>query len=479
MAYVDLSPDATLSIDCEASVEATHRRYEPVVWDLLPRGLAWSREDPVLTKIVAAVATELSRVDTHAALLERELNPATTWHLLTDWESHLSLPDCAAPETIEARRAAVATKLLAQTGHDQGYLWWSSMFASLSYPLVWVEKGAPAFSCDSDCVDVIYEKEWAYVWTAATFSGLDDSLLECVVNHNAQIETKPVVHYLWETYGGVIPATVRALASNEYGYAVAMGDGALCGVATELDAWWYVVAPPVEYKAVCSAAEGKLFVAVGPVGAVFLSDNNGATWSPAIDASDVTAELHGVSHGHIDQEVLVGVGAGGIIVRSNDAGNTWAALTSPVVEDLHAVTRCTGALVGVGSAGVIIRSTDDGFGWSDYEAPSKADLYGVAAWGSVVVAVGEDGTVIRSTDAGETWMEVAAVTTSHLRAVAASPSGRWVSCGDGGALIYSVDHGATWEAPKVDTTADLYAAAVHLPSGRLFVAGANLTYVLE
>lgn len=92
---------------------------------LLPPGAAWPREpEAVLTRLLAAWAEELARVDRRAHDLLREADPRTTVELLPDWERVCGLPDsCAgAAETLQQRRAQVVARLTHKGGQSVAYL---------------------------------------------------------------------------------------------------------------------------------------------------------------------------------------------------------------------------------------------------------------------------------------------------------------------------------------------------------------------
>lgn len=482
MAYVELytaDEAATTAGYCEV----THRRFESTIFDLLPRGHAWDRNDPVLQALVAAQATELSRVDKRGEKLRRELNPATTFELVTDWEEMLGLPECTQPETLEARRAAILAKLLAQGGHDQSLTYWEGQLEALGYVLEWIDKGQAAMTCEDDCLDVLYDEEWLFVWSINVESGIDDALLECIVEHQALIETWPIVHVLWQLKD-IPPNTgvIHGIASSTTGYTVAVGEAGLVLTATPELAAWTTITPPTasDFYCVCEGGiDGDRLVAAGAIGVAWYSDDGGESWMAATDATAIDERARGVSRGHAADAVVVAVGGNGGIWRSTDAGDNWTDIASPTSDNIHAVTRCTGAMIAVGFDGQIIRSTNSGSTWSFVVNDSLPELFGVAGWGSTVIAVGEGGVIKRSADAGLTWADIDSPVTSDLRAVTRSAAGRWTACGVDGVILQSLDDGLTWLVREVDSTADLWAAGASWPFGRAATGGDDLVLYLE
>ncbi|MBL9102175.1 MAG: DUF2313 domain-containing protein [Myxococcales bacterium] len=301
MAVVDRQGHAEGGV--EGSSDVTHRRFEGVVMLLLPRGPAWDTEnDPVLKKLVAALATELSRVEFRGRKLQRELDPSNTFECIEDWEESYGLPDCAPPETLDARRAAILAKLLAQLGHDQGEAWWTEALAKLGYEPVFVQ-GYPGMTCIDDCLVELLDEEFAFVWKIIVNKGLDDALLVCFVQHNALDAVLAIVHFLWT------PVIVVADGQELYGVA-ASNDG--------------------------------FMVAVGPGGFSIYAgadyDNpDGSGWGAAADqAQDILAVAA------IDT-VFVACGLNPVnFLRSTDHGETWISVEN-ATEEMYATTASPGS----------------------------------------------------------------------------------------------------------------------------------------
>lgn len=85
--------------------------------DLLPQGLAWSRDpDSNLGKLLGVAAEERRlRHDRAVVLLDVESYPPFSVELLADWEKAVGLPDpCrAAPGTLAERRSELVDRLFA------------------------------------------------------------------------------------------------------------------------------------------------------------------------------------------------------------------------------------------------------------------------------------------------------------------------------------------------------------------------------
>lgn len=466
--------------------DATHRRFEQVLLDLLPNGPAWNREGVRLRSLVRAQAAELSRVDLRSAKLLAELDPATTFELLTDWEAMLGLPDCGMPPTLEARRAAIAAKLLAQTGHDQSVSYWTSLLVALGWALLWVDKGRQVTTCVDDCIDPLWTDEWEFVWqlvVEVASKTPDQALLECVTGHQALIETLALVHYAWHLADPPVGSeTIRGIATTMKGYTAVIGTAGLILRAGDDLETWIAETPPIvdDFFCICHGSdEGLRLIAAGMPGTIIYSDDGGDNWGASAAAAVVT-QVYGISRGPMNDAVVVAAGAAGSTYRSTDGGLNWTAIGSPVVTALRAVTRSTLTLIAVGDNRSVIRSTSNGASWSNVSPGGGTEnLLGVSAWGTTVIAVGSSGVILRSTDGGASWAASSSPTTVTLRAVTSSPTGRWTACGADGVILQSLDDGKTWKQRTSPTTEDLYAAGIDWPSGQAIVAGANRTIVLE
>jgi uncharacterized protein YmfQ (DUF2313 family) len=483
VAFVDLF--GATSGGVEGHFDVTHRRFERVEDLLLPRGAAWEPEDPLRRRLVAAQCTELSRVDLRAAELERELDPHTTFALIDDWEIELGLPECAKPVTLEARRAAVLAKLLAEPGHSQGKPWWIDALTALSYPPEFFLQGQDSMDVLDDVLDDLKDEEWMFVWQIFVWPGIDDAMVVCFVNKNALLGSLALVHFMWQPV--VVIADVQHLygvACTSEGYVAAVGQAGFVAFAGAT--WddpdgvgWDGTSQAEDLYAVAAVDDRLVACGVNPTN--FLrSVDHGATW---ISVEHATEEMHAITQGIGDGVALAG-GENGVVWRSFDYGATWALATAlPVVTDIRGMTsfgdgQTTFGVVAVCTNGHVYRTPNNGTLWTDV-ATTGAVLYGVGAWGKVVVAVGNGGVIFRSDDGALSFVPVVSPTTANLRAVVGTPAGRWTAVGLGGVIIQSLDNGVTWKVQQSPTEFDLYAVTRHVPSDRAIIVGQNLTIIVE
>ena len=136
------------------------------------------------------------------------------------------------------------------------------------------------------------------------------------------------------------------------------------------------------------------FVAVGALGATFLS-SNGVNYSAQSSVS--TQRLNAVTFGGGQ---FVAVGNGGVIQTSPDGG-AWTLQNSGTSFALLAVAYGSGKFVAVGENGITV-SSPNGVTWSAGVSGTSATLTGIAFGSGLFVAIGPYDTVFRSSD-GLSW----------------------------------------------------------------------------
>lgn len=220
-----------------------------------------------------------------------------------------------------------------------------------------------------------------------------------------------------------------------------------------------------------AAYAGKRMVAVGERGLIFISDNQGKSWSPAPSGSEKA--LTGVAA--LADDVLVLTGHSGMILRSIDAGARWsqAASTQAQREALLGVLPLPdGRALAYGSYASFMESADGGQTWSPrqiLDADIDKHIYGLARIGQAMVLVGEAGLIAVSEDAGKNWKTVQSPYHGSLFGVAAIGD-RFIAFGMRGKILLSSDMGQSWKELDSQTNSPLFAASL-LKDGQLLLAG--------
>jgi len=181
---------------------------------LLPAGPAWPRDAKTsITKLLGALAAELSRVDGRAWQLVEEADPRTTAELFLDWERVAGLPDACAEafggeQTLIQRRAALIGRLTTLGGQSPAYF--VGLAAALGYAIT-ITEFSP-FLVTSTVDEALYDTAWRFAWqvnaalnTVREFTVADtvsDALaawgndqLECVIERLKPAQTTVIFAY--------------------------------------------------------------------------------------------------------------------------------------------------------------------------------------------------------------------------------------------------------------------------------------------
>jgi photosystem II stability/assembly factor-like uncharacterized protein len=230
------------------------------------------------------------------------------------------------------------------------------------------------------------------------------------------------------------------------------------------------------------AVGGSTLNVVGASGYNYISTNNGSSWStgqlPSTSLQDghngrayyYNKSLYGVAFGN---STFVAVGDVGKIVRSADNGANWSHVTTGYasnsdyynnraslngINDLRGVSFGNNTFVAVGYSGKIITSTGDGSSWDNETAVNSNHLRGVSFGNGTFVAVGSNGTIVKSTNNGASWSSSSSGTSETLWGVTFG-NNIFMAVGNGGTIVKSTDNGANWSSLNSRTTNNLYGVA--------------------
>ena len=207
-----------------------------------------------------------------------------------------------------------------------------------------------------------------------------------------------------------------------------------------------------------AAVAGTRIVAVGDHGAVLLSDDSGKHFRQARSVPASSA-LTGVSF--VDSTHGWAVGHWGVVLYTQDGGDTWALQRSDLENDqplfsVYFKNRSEGWAVGLWS--LMLHTLDGGVSWSVVQLPPppgarKADrnLYRIFAnsAGELFIAC-EQGRVMRSTDNGVTWSYLDTGYAGSFWTGVVLRDGELLVGGLRGTIYRSRDAGNTWTAAHSD-----------------------------
>lgn len=169
--------------------------FEQLVRDLYPAGRAWTTDPSSnTTKLLRSIAWALAQVEAQVIAYTTETDPTKTAQLVSDWERALELPDpCLGPSpTLEARRAAVLTKLVGLQGASTGEV--LAFLGSLGYSVT-LERYTATGAGLACAGDLLTGTAWAFVLGVHYWGAGDRTVLECALPHRLPAQVAVVFYY--------------------------------------------------------------------------------------------------------------------------------------------------------------------------------------------------------------------------------------------------------------------------------------------
>lgn len=217
---------------------------------------------------------------------------------------------------------------------------------------------------------------------------------------------------------------------------------------------------------------GKRLVAVGERSVIFVSDDEGRSWTPRpVEGEKV---LTGLATG--DGNKLIATGHSGVILWSGDGGDRWERSSVPKTQKealLGVIAFPDGKAFAFGGYASFLESSDAGRTWEQRSILGPEidkHFYGLAHNDQSLVLVGEAGLISISEDFGKHWRVVPSPYPGSLFGVTYMPQGGYVAYGMRGKVMRSSDRGATWMDLESSVTSPFFSATL-LRDGRLVLAG--------
>src|SRR5205814_3731151 len=126
-----------------------------------------------------------------------------------------------------------------------------------------------------------------------------------------------------------------------------------------------------------------------------------------------------------------------------------------------------------GDTGTILKSTDAGATWAPLTSGTSTTLHGIYFLDpNEGIAVGDNGTILRTTDGGAAWQSITSGVEDSLRSVSFSGV-NGISGGDSQTILYSTDAGASWQISQSGFFGGGFSGAQMLSATVGFVGGQN------
>lgn len=187
--------------------------------------------------------------------------------------------------------------------------------------------------------------------------------------------------------------------------------------------------------------------AAGAYRTIIKTTNAGASWAPlTVPAIAYDPQINDINFVGTDNGYAV-LNSGYILTTAN-AGATWN-VTRPANRDLFGIawTSINKGYV-VGERGLILKTTNGGTNWDIQIIPGlTTDLTSVIFKSQTVgYAIGKAGVIIKTTDAGDTWDFVTSNTDADLKSLYFYGQTLGFIVGSNGTILKSTDGGTTWAA---------------------------------
>ncbi len=216
-----------------------------------------------------------------------------------------------------------------------------------------------------------------------------------------------------------------------------------------------------------------LFISAGQNYSI-LTSATGLEWTQISSSSD--GSLNDVAG---TDTAIIAVGDAGLILRSDDGGDSWTEIVSGTVEELNGVVATEDEIIIVGNNGTVLKSSDDGLTWTP-KGTLTTNLRDIAVYiddssAKTYVLVGESSTIAYSIDDGETWTRNNFGTVSFNAVTYAN--NRFVLVGDNGTIMSSPTGTTAWDTETSNVTSNLYGVAGSSETGDIgfVVVGADGT----
>ena len=185
-----------------------------------------------------------------------------------------------------------------------------------------------------------------------------------------------------------------------------------------LDVWFY---------------DAKVGFAVGAYGMAFHTADGGKSWidwSANLDNND-RLHINGITM--VGPRALVIVGEQGLLLRSDDMGNSWHSLPTPYEGSLFGISAKNDDVLVFGLRGNLYHSLDGGIQWRKVHTNSEQTLMaGITKADKSVVLVGNGGSVILLNSRSENAKSIILPGRTTSAAVAQAPDGTLVIVGEAG-----------------------------------------------
>lgn len=173
------------------------------------------------------------------------------------------------------------------------------------------------------------------------------------------------------------------------------------------------------------------------VGTIMHTEDGGKDWNCQLSTSKELNDVY-----FIDQSTGWAVGNDGLILKTDNGGESWDVIDSGVFADLYAVVFTDQNHGWIASGGGVLITNDGGNTW---DIPSSLtgnykDIQFINQ--NIGLAVGNR--IVKTTDGGNSWTTMISNGSRRLNAIAFSDSENGWIVGESGIALHTEDQGGTW-----------------------------------
>ena len=269
--------------------------------------------------------------------------------------------------------------------------------------------------------------------------------VQWAVGNNGTILKTTDTGVTWESLNTGVTVNLKGIyqpASNQFW---AAGDAGTVIVTSDAGSTWMLRSPPTttNLSDIFARGSGTAYV-IGETGTCFFSTDWGMNWESRLvpTSEDLNAGIGPTSGTSL--HALVG-GNNGVIYKTIDAGVNWDTISSGTTNNIYGFGfGANGRVFAVGAGGTLLMSTSAGNTWQAIQVPTSEDLHSLSSSGqnsNWLVVCGSNGTVIKSTNAGDTWYLQSTPTTETLSSALAATNSIHFAVGNNGIVIKTIDGG--------------------------------------
>jgi len=156
--------------------------YTQLLKNLLPRGLLWEGDNP----LIEGLSPSFARVHGRAADLMRETNPGESVELIDRYEALCGLPDACAPDgvqTLSQRQRRLAAKVNGTGGINESF--YLNQLASLGYSGITITQ----YQNETQSPNSEWGDKWRYYWQVNIPEDASVNWMTCASDCNESIRT--------------------------------------------------------------------------------------------------------------------------------------------------------------------------------------------------------------------------------------------------------------------------------------------------